>query len=176
MLYTTDLLNMLEVMFKGTRVNYTVVPCDLLQNVNWNQYPIAIVLNDSPSTSGGRHWLSMWVPSSVSPVHFFCSYGFGIDSYDSRIRGVLNGMGKDVVENTRTLQSFGTTVCGHYCIYALQQFAHGCCLMSLYKHFSSNTMENDRKVKQYVVRNFRSQKNYNKMMHSYKNQCCTPFE
>jgi len=176
MLYTTDILRALGVIFKGTRVYYDVIPCDYFVTADWNRYPIALVVNDSPSRSNGRHWLAFWAFSEKSPVHFFCSYGLGIDNYTPIFRETLENHGKTVIENTKTLQSIGSTVCGDYCIYALHKFYRGCCLMSLYSNFSADTAANDRKVKRYVGQYLSNRNKYMKMMLRYRNQCCIPFQ
>ena len=176
MLYTTHISRSLEVMFKGTKVNYAVIPCDYLEQIDWSKYPVALVVNDSPSTSIGRHWLAIWAQSRDSPVYFFCSYGLGINSYTSIFKNLFKTIRKDVVENLRTLQAIGSTVCGHYCLYALHKFYHGCCPMSLYHNFSTDTAANDRKVKRYVAKYLFSNRRHKKFMHFNKNQCCTPFK
>ena len=172
MMDSLELSTILQKLFGHTKVNYAVVPCDGLEDINWNHFPVAIIANNQSQKHAGEHWLAIWCESRRGPFHFICSYGLGIRSYDPVFLRTAEELHMDVVENTRPLQSLGATCCGAYCAYALYKFYSGCCLMSLYHNFSNDTKSNDRKVVNFVNRFLR---NPSKFYYKYQNQCCTPF-
>ena len=168
-----ELSVILRKMFARTKVNYSVVPCDGLNDIDWNRFPVAIIANNKNRYHDGEHWLAIWCECRHGPFYFFCSYGLGIRNYDPVFVRKAEELGMEVIENKRPLQSLGSTVCGSYCVYALHKFYKGCCLMSLYHNFSNDTRSNDRKVENYVKK---FNQNSSKFYYKYKNQCCTPFE
>jgi hypothetical protein len=152
------------------KAGFDVLSCDELDAFKITRYPTCLVVNNEPRGSPGEHWVAFYI--TKRSCEFFCSYGVGINYYNSHFEKFVKRFGK-IIENRRPLQSIGTNVCGQYTIYFLYKRLKGCCRMSIYCNFSTNTRKNDSIVNRFV-------KSKNRLLYSnFKfdkiNQCCTKF-
>ena len=88
----------------------------------------------------GRHWVLIY----FSPTYtiFFDSYGFSPDMYDYFFLGERGGV--PLMRNTARVQSYGSSVCGHWVIYMLYHLLAGKTLHSILKRFiGQSTRLND---------------------------------
>jgi hypothetical protein len=170
---TATISRILSHLFRRRGMYFDVIPCDHLDVITITNFPMCLVVNNRASDHRGEHWVALYMESRNSPLIFFCSYGLGMESYAKNFSNFASRLNVPVIQNKKTLQSFNSTVCGQYAIYALHTFSSGCCLMSLYCRFSSDTKNNDIKVKTFV-------KKFSKYSKSCKNasinQCCTQFQ
>lgn len=111
--------------------------------------PAAIVANTDPHSQPGSHWVAMYLDNDGHCV-YFDSYGVppGIPQHLNRIRK----NSRSYTWNTRHLQSFGSKVCGQYCIMFLHYMARGYTLQQFCKMFSNNQDHNDRIVARFHQR------------------------
>jgi len=171
---TRQIFNCLNSAFHGKHVSYNVVPCDYLDTLDVPYYPMCLVVNTEDSTKPGAHWTAFFREDSNSPLTFFCSYGLGIETYGTHFTTFISRLNTTVIENNRSLQAMGSTVCGQYVIYFLVKMYYGCCLMSIYCNFTSNPYLNDLKVKQ-----FTRKRHFSRFSYFYEpnnlNQCCKPY-
>lgn len=71
--------------------------------------PFALIFNTHPLSKPGEHWLAMY-SSKVGLIEFFDSYGYPPSYY------LLSDTNSQYIYSDRSIQSFGSNVCGHYCI------------------------------------------------------------
>lgn len=171
---TNELYSILNIIFKGNKINYNVLPCDKLENVDVNKFPIYLIVNDEPSNMEGNHWTAICIKNKRGPIEFFCSYGLGVNTYRKYFINFINKFKAKILENTIPLQSIGSSVCGLYATYFLYKRYKGCCVMSIYCGFSKNNKNNDKIVKN-VVKNLLFKFKNCKYKNNEINQICTKF-
>lgn len=81
--------------------------------------PCAYVVNTDPSGKAGTHWVAIFHPNKTS-LEFFDSFG-----YDPHALGFNFSSFPVINYNVQQVQSNGSKVCGHYCIYFLAFRIHG---------------------------------------------------
>ena len=119
---------------------------DELPDVNKERRPFALVLNTDPRSQPGQHWLALFSPKE-GPIEIFDSFGLPPSSY-----GLANLL---PTYSLIQLQSFFSALCGHYCIFFLNQRSNSHGLInhnSFYQIIDSlkNTHIPDNFVKKYV--------------------------
>lgn len=170
---TLQLRESLKILTSKMKKCYTnCVASDELDSLNVRHLPACIITNDMPRDHPGRHWLGIFIPR-IGPAKFFCSYGMGLNNYDEAIANFMMGFGREIIENTKRLQSYNTKVCGQYALYFLYQQLYGCCNMSIYCRFSEKTRFNDKNVAKFF--NNISKINRKRNNVNYKTQCCSHF-
>jgi len=102
----------------------------------------------------GSHWIALYVPSEASkPIEYFDSYGF-----DAPIgfKDFLTYMNREYyVCNTRTIQHFGSSVCGQYALYYVWQRPIASSMDNVLNIFESGTtLYNDVLVNDIVESHF----------------------
>lgn len=170
---TRSILKILSSLFKNKVVHFDVIPCDHLDAFIIKRFPMCLVVNNRASDHNGEHWVALFMERRSSPLKFFCSYGLGIESYANNFCKFAQRLNVSVIQNQKTLQSYNSSVCGQYAIYALHRLSSGCCLMSVYCNFTKNTKSNDTKVKVFVKK---MSKHSQSCKNTTTNQCCTPFK
>ena len=111
------------------------------------------VLNLSPSTHPGTHWVAVYV--TRTGVEYFCSYG--LDPPDD-VRVLLKRWGKSKTGNRsgyRTnsgilLQTLTSDLCGEYCVLYLKCKCRGHSLREFLQNFTTDTGLNDEIVRNVV--------------------------
>ena len=150
-----EVLNYLAVICKRRNAQFDVLPCDKLRDVNILKYPCCLVVNNQPSTEGGQHWIAFYINDKSAMVEFYDSFGMGISYYPKEFNDFVIRMDRRVRENIVKLQSYESTVCGHYCIYFIWERLNGFSPKAVYARFSNNCKINDD-----VVNNFIKAKKY----------------
>ena len=88
----------------------------------------------------GIHWLLLYFNPEYTL--FFDSYGFSPDIYNYPFVAERNG--RPLIRNTATLQSYTSSVCGHWVIYILYHILGGQSLYSILERFiGQSTHMND---------------------------------
>ena len=102
------------------------------------------VLNSKPSNHPGEHWVAVYL--SEVP-EFFDSLGHSPEYYASGFEELLIDHGPMYMYNTRRLQNYGSSACGHFCIYYIISRMKGNCIREIVEKFAQYDMSaNDEKV------------------------------
>ena len=115
------------------------------------RYPMALIINEDPSTGNGTHWVACYIENQNS-ICYFDSYG---KDPISVIKNYLDNFVNIKKNNTR-FQSFLSQNCGYYCIY----FVFFICLNVPFKTIMktlSNVSNPDLFVQLFVKKHFISQ-------------------
>jgi len=144
-----QLYNHLEAMFGTTRCKYDVLPAEFLNSVNFkSHFNMFYIFNNQTSKFGGQHWLALC--KKDNRIEFFDSYGLGLRFYGKHF---VNFKKKYVVhENNKKLQSIYSNVCGQFCLFYLYYRHKGYTMHEIEKMFTSDSVRNDKIVKQFVFR------------------------
>ena len=127
-----------------------VFPANRLPKVI-KSYPNGFIANTDISGKPGSHWVAFYFPSERK-AEFFDSYGQSPETYHKFFRDYLKHYDWDF--NARKLQSIWTDVCGQYCIFYLSQRVRGHSMSRIVSMFDGNTVENDKKVSNFVNKHF----------------------
>lgn len=113
-----------------------------VSNLPVRNFPLCFVANTDDSSKPGEHWVAYYYRSN-SAGDFFDSYSLPPDAYILPSTLITS-------HNTRQVQSFQSTVCGHYCIFYLIQRCLGRSVPQIMSYFSSNLESNDNYVGSFV--------------------------
>lgn len=110
------------------------------------------VVNTHPLAKMGEHWVALFYDKKGG-AEYFCSYG---RPPKARFMKILKKIfPPNYKRNLIQLQSPNTTVCGQYCIYYLYYRSRGKSMKWIQNKFSKvNLMENDRKVRKFVLEKY----------------------
>ena len=119
----------------------------------------------------GQHWVGIYIQRRGGELEFFCSYGQTIRSYDSSFLNFAKRNNLRILENSNSLQSFNSDVCGQFVIFYLFSRFQKCARSVFYAKFSKvDTVKNDKIVRRFVYQKLLAMKlKCNKINH---NQCC----
>ena len=84
--------------------------------------PFALVFNTHPSDRPGEHWLAIYGPRK-GRVELFDSFGLPLSFYG------LESL--DLAHHRYSLQSYSSSLCGHYCILYIYSRSHGISLSNI---------------------------------------------
>ena len=105
------------------------------------------VINTDPVTFPGRHWVCVYVPQGKGSVEYFDSYG----RPPTTVPGIANVLrNRNVIHNTKQIQSLYSDVCGHYCIYFLKQRCVGRSMHHIVNKFTDDPRRNDKYVERLI--------------------------
>lgn len=125
--------------------NLAVLACDQLPMSELKR-PAFFVVNTEPHTSGGRHWVAIYVPRKGN-IEFFDS--FGKKPRNKFFTSFLkkHSDGKKYVYNLQRLQSDFSATCGHYSVMYLRARCKKQKLKTFTRQFSAtNFRANDKKI------------------------------
>lgn len=129
-----------------------VYPSDRLP-VNIEHYPAALVANVDSHDQPGSHWCAFYIDENQEG-EFFDSYGQKPEQYSLSFKNFLDGNCKRWTYNLQVLQSLGSNVCGHYCLYYLINRCQNINLKTIVNRFTRNSRVNDRFVHHFIVKHF----------------------
>lgn len=118
--------------FKG------VYACDSLPNQF--SLPAIFVINLSPHTEGGSHWVSIYI--SVNRIAFYFD-SFGLPVRNSYIAQFLKKHAIRVTYNKTQLQHITSTKCGKFCCAFAIAILKNCSISSFMTKFCKNLFVND---------------------------------
>ena len=114
--------------------------------------PRCYVVNTDRCGNPGLHWTVFYFPQR-GPAEFFDSLGNPPEHYHRRFKGVLMANGPRYSYLKNRLQDLDSNVCGHYCIYFVQQRSRGRTMKDICRDFRKNRyVQNDAFVYQYVTK------------------------
>lgn len=118
--------------------NLYVTSCDRLpSNI---KLPSFFIINLSPSTSPGTHWVALTIDVD-GIAYYFDSYGFKPEN--PMIRSFIKMHSKRFEYCHRQLQQLQSRVCGKYAALFLYYWERGCSMNDFLKKFSCNLVLND---------------------------------
>jgi hypothetical protein len=132
--------------FKG------VYPSDRLP-ADIEKYPAALVANVDSHDKPGSHWCAFYIDENQEG-EFFDSYGQTPEEYSVNFKNFLDQNCKRWSYNSQVIQSLGSNVCGHYCLYYLINHCKNVSLKHIVTRFTRNSRINDRFVYQFIVKHF----------------------
>lgn len=118
--------------FKG------VFPCDSLPN--HFTLPAIFVINLSPHTEGGSHWVATYI--SVKRVAFYFD-SFGLPVRNTYIYHFLKNHAIRITYNKQQLQHITSTKCGKFCCTFAIAILKNCSISSFMAKFCKNLFVND---------------------------------
>ena len=98
------------------------------------------------SDKPGTHWVAFYF-TKEREGEFFDSYGLPPSNYTGTFSSFLNN-------NSKTLQSIDSKVCGHYCLYFALFRSCQVSMSAVVHRFSSNKSRNDFLVQQFIEKRF----------------------
>ena len=105
------------------------------------------VCNTDPSDMPGQHWITVAIREDGSGEYFD---SFGLPPQKEEFAKFLNKETRQWTYNAECLQHPLSTVCGHYCVLYVLNYAKGRNLDHLLSKFDKNYLENDYVVHEYV--------------------------
>ena len=134
----------------------------------------AYIINTDNSDKTGEHWLAVFFKENQEAVYFD---SYGLPPIHEDIQVFLENNSKIWTVNTQRLQSLTSTVCGQYCIFALDALAKGYDLNRYLQHmfYKDNFFKNDNSVMTWFKQNYGQI--YKKAQQQLKFdtcQCCKP--
>lgn len=103
----------------------------------------ALVVNTDPHTKKGTHWIAIYL-DHLGDLEYFDS--LGQRPLVPEHLAFIKRNSKHYFYNTRPLQSYNSTVCGHYCLVYLYFRSHGYSMKDFLSIFTYDVNKNDRQV------------------------------
>jgi hypothetical protein len=91
-----------------------------------SKFPCCFITNIDPAHLKGSHWVAFYYKSKHS-LEFFDSYGHSPSYY--KLANIPSGL----QYNVHSLQSYYSSVCGHYCVFYLYYRSHAKSLLQIIK-------------------------------------------
>ena len=112
--------------------------------IKLNIKPMFLIVNTEPSWLPGEHWLVFYFPKGDIP-EFFYSFGHDPSYYSSHFTDFLceNSEQKNFWINSEQLQSFGSNICGLYCILFVLSKMWNISFENFIENFTKNKQQND---------------------------------
>lgn len=149
---TLQVIKTMKILFKKKKTQFGCIPCDKLDNLQIQHYPLAICLNDQTSDQPGGHWVGIHIERKNKPMEFFCSYGKPMKYYADHFTKFAERNKLKVQETNICLQSPISGVCGQHVLFYLYNRWKGCSRNVYYAKFSKNLDKNDKIVHNFVNR------------------------
>ena len=140
-----------------------VFPADRIP-MRWPKPYALIIINTDNHDKPGVHWVAIYLNQEGKAV-YFDSYGIPVMIHHHHQR--LRKNAKQFIWNTKRLQSFNSTVCGHYCVMFLYYMSHGYTLENFCNIFSDNYKCNDGIVKKFLNKITRKKMRHYKKLNKY---------
>ena len=121
---------------------------DELSHLKMKKHPYCIVANTDLKTGKGKNWVGFYVEKGS--IDFFDTYGRDVLPC---FKYFLNKRRK-YKYNKKRIQSYGSSVCGEYCIYFLYQRYKGLSMSQIVNKFSNNSLLNDYYIKVWMRNKF----------------------
>jgi len=85
---------------------------DAVPDLTIERRPFALIFNSDPASKPGQHWLAIYGADKTKEIEFFDSYALPPSTYNLTFDFPIHS-------SSRSIQSLGTSVCGHYCLLVL---------------------------------------------------------
>lgn len=124
--------------FQRHKIFKGVFPCDSLPN--YFSLPAIFVINLSPHTEAGSHWVAAYI-SEERVAYYFDSFGLPIKN--SYILRFLKKHAKWITHNQNQLQHIASNKCGKFCCVFVVTILKNCSISSFLCKFGKNLFVND---------------------------------
>lgn len=114
----------------------------------WHARHLCYIVNLDSRKEPGSHWVAIYFDKN-GQAEFFDSFGFS-PSIDRSILSFIKRNSIIWSYNAQQLQNQRTIVCGQYCVFYLINRCQQKSLKKIISVFTSNTLKNDRFVKNYL--------------------------
>lgn len=133
------------------RTFFGVFPCDMLPRARLLQRPVSLIVNTHPHTLPGEHWLAIYLTEDKNG-EFFDSYGHPPDHplFPETIMKFLTKNARKIAFHPQQIQAPDSVVCGHHCVFFLQQRCKGLTFKQIQELYSYDLQGNDRMVLQFI--------------------------
>ena len=143
---TTDIEAALAADKFTSAINFAVLPSNHLPQETAIQRPVLLVINLSPCSHPGSHWLAVYLPKSGNG-ELFCSYGTSPEDYRKMNEHFDNfyrlNFASGCLYSDVQLQSLYSSYCGQYVTLFLLCRARNLSYVSFLKCFTSDVVVND---------------------------------
>ena len=153
---TLEIYHCLGQLMKRKKGQYGVIPADYLEHIKIKSYPLALVVNNESSAYDGEHWVAIFIKRKSSELEFFCSYGKPISFYSKYFTQFMLRVGSNSIENRIRVQGPFSRTCGEMTLLFLYKRLKQCPMSSIYCVLSKDFEKNDRIVKSFVRKLFKS--------------------
>ncbi len=119
-------------------------PRDVLPKNRIQSKPCAIIINTDESTKPGQHWVALFLRKD-GVAEFFDSFGLSY-IHEDILKFLKRNKIKNLIYNSKQLQSVTTSTCGAYCILFVKYRCSGLSFCDVINYFSNNRLNNDMKA------------------------------
>jgi hypothetical protein len=130
--------------------NGFLAPDVVLEGTPSPPFPQLYVINTAPSFTPGEHWCVVFVFENF--CEFFDSFGNPPEVFG--LSNTIMQHCKHVISNSKKLQCFSSSMCGHYCIYYVSMRARGFSTSDVLSTFTDDCRQNDDWVFDWVAQRF----------------------
>lgn len=132
---------------QSTPTFYGTFASDDLSPLIRKKRPFCFVANTDKKSGKGKHWVAFYVDKNC--IEFYDTYGRDLlPCFKYFVRK------RKYIYNKKRVQSFGSTVCGHHCIYFIYQRQRGQSMQKIVQIFTKNCLLNDSNVRDWVISKF----------------------
>lgn len=118
-----------------------------------DHFPFLLIANSDPSTDSGSHWLAFYI-SSQEEGEFFDSYGNQPSFYSHNFTKFMERHSREIIFNSKHIQSNRSDVCGQYCLFFLIHRARATPMENIIRLFSPDKDWNDLMVDDFISKHF----------------------
>ena len=131
----------LQQLLRPYQIPYYVTAADeIMEKVELNVFPVAVITNTRKSTHAGDHWTAFFIISRTK-AEWFCSFGAALRDYPE-IQFPTKQI-KIVKQNCNALQGEDTNTCGLWSMKFIHERAQGHSYEAFLAQFGSNRKYND---------------------------------
>lgn len=124
--------------FQKHKIFKGVFPCDSLPS--HFSLPAIFVINLSPHTEGGSHWVAAYISDNRFAYYFD---SFGLPIRNRYILSFLERHAERITHNKSQLQHIASNKCGKFCCAFALAILKNCSIPSFMSKFSKNLFVND---------------------------------
>lgn len=152
-MYANQLLDLVEKDPPIKRVFGGIYAYDQLPNIKKTKSDTAIIINSSPSTSPGTHWLLAYIKPKLKTIIWFDSFGHKPEYYGRRLAKWTEGY--KLYSSRKVIQAENSHYCGLFVLYFLYYLSRGVKIEKILQKFSRHLHSNDCIVSRFAWNKFR---------------------
>lgn len=134
---TSAIINVIKP-YQNCKIFKGVFPCDSLPSQF--SLPAIFVINLSPHTEAGSHWVTVYITADRSAFYFD---SFGLPIKNTYIWRFIKRHASQIIYNKKQLQHIVSNKCGRFCCVFAIAVLKNCPISSFINKFSNNLFVND---------------------------------